>query len=135
VATELVLVTLIYDTTLGSPIEYVNDGGKQIAVPASQIPLPQRGVFVTWPGFSRQSIVGGVLRWEWVMQGAIDQLDAFVDSITGKGGWLVTASRNTMKTLCQALLRQGFTRAQIQAQVPQLYQAIAAELTAEAASP
>ena len=130
-ATELVAVTLIYDVSLGSPIEYVNDGNKQIGIPKDQIPLPNRGVFITWPGFSRQTVVGGLLRWEWVMQGETDPLDSFVDSLTGRGGWTVAASRTTIKNLCQTLFKQGFTRTQIQNQMPNVYGAIAAEENAQ----
>jgi hypothetical protein len=123
----LVQVTFIYDATLGSPIESQPDGGKIVAVPRDQIPLPARGVFLGQAGFSRQPAGA----WEWVMQGDTDPLDAFVDSLTGKGAWTLPASRTVMKSMCQALYRQGFTRTQIQNQVPQLYQAIAAEVRAE----
>lgn len=124
---DLIQVTFIYDASLGSPIESQPDGGKVVAVSKDQIPLPQRGEFLGRAGFSRQPAGA----WEWVMQGDTDPLDAFVDSLTGRGAWTLAASRTTVKSMCQALYRNGFTRTQIQNQMPQLYQAIAAEVKAE----
>jgi hypothetical protein len=124
---DLIPVTFIYDVTLGSPIESQPYGGKVAAVSRSQIPLPQRGIFLGQPGFSRQNAGA----WEWVMQGDTDPLDAFVDSLTGRGSWTLPASRTTVKSMCQALYRQGFTRTQIQTQMPAVYSAISAEVRAE----
>lgn len=124
---DLVQVTFIYDATLGSAIEQQPLGGTKYGLPKSVIPLPQQGVLFGQSGFSRQ-LAGA---WEWVLQGQPDVLDTFVDGLTGRGGWTVPASRVTMKSLCQALQRQGFTRTQIQNQVPQLYAAIKTEVLAE----
>lgn len=124
---NLVQVTFIYDTTLGSPIESQPFGGKVVAVSKDQIPLPKRGTFLGQPGFSRQP--SGA--WEWVMQGDSDPMDAFIDSLTGRGAWTVPASRATVKQMVQALLNRGFTRTQLQNQVPSLYSAISAEVLAE----
>lgn len=133
---ELVEVTLIHDASLGSAPETASLNGKVIAVPKEVIPLPRKGSLVGLPGFGRQTVIaGGALRWEWVLQGGTDPLDAFVDSLTGRGGWLLPASRTTVKDMCQALFNKGFTRTQIQNQMPQVYSAIAAEVTAEAATP
>jgi hypothetical protein len=127
VLADLIQVTFIYDTTLGSPIETQPLGGKVVAVPPTYIPLPDRGTLLGQPGFSRQTATA----WEWVMQGANDPLDQFVDSLTGLGFWVLPASRTIMKSLCQAMFNRGFTKAQIQTQMPQLYQAIINEKAAE----
>lgn len=138
VLADLVSVTLIYDASLGSPPETQPFGGKAVAVPPSAIPLPQRGVLLGQPGFSRQQVVpdpanpdATIVRWEWVMQGATDPVDTFVDSLTGRPGWVVPASRAVMKTLVQRLFSAGIPRATIAQQVPLMFDAIAAEVRAE----
>ena len=140
VLADLVSVTLIYDPALGSPPETQSLGGQAIALPSALFPLPQRGTLLGQPGFSRQSVVDDpnssdptmtIVRWEWVMLGATDPIDTFVDSLTGRPGWVVPASRAVMKTMVQRLFSQGISRAAIAQQVPQLYAAIAAEVRAE----
>lgn len=135
---DLVDVTFVYDPGLGSPPETQPLGGKVIAVPPTVLPLPQRGTLLGQAGFGRQQAVADplnpgstVVRWEWVLQGATDPVDPFVDALTGRPGWLVPASRATVKLLIQRLYSAGIPRATIQSQVPQLYQAIAAEIRAE----
>lgn len=136
---DLVEVVLIHDPDLGSTPETAGLNGKTVLVPRSALPLPQRGKWLGQPGFSRQTVVPAptgddpdntVLRWEWVLQGETSILDQFVDSLTGRGAWTVPASRATVRTTVQALLNRGFTRAQVQNQVPKLYAAIAAEVLA-----
>jgi len=81
---DLIAVTLIYDAALGSPVETQPLGGRILLVPPDVFPLPVRGVVYGQPGFSRQAGTG----WKWVMQGNVDPVDTFVDSITGKPyGW------------------------------------------------
>jgi hypothetical protein len=124
---ELIPVLLVYDVALGSPIETQPWGGRIIMVPPEMIPLPQRGEIWGQRGFSRQ----GATMWEWVMVGDTDPVDQFVDSLTGRPGWLVPGARLVMKTLVQRLFSAGIPRATIAAQVPQMYQAVAAEVVAE----
>jgi hypothetical protein len=124
---ELVQVTLIYDPTLGSTPDLAPLSGKVIAVNPDMIPLPLRGTFLGQPGYSRQGASG----WEWVLQGATDPVDAFVDSLTGKGGWTNSASRATVKLMIQRLFSAGISRTTIATQIPPFYQAIAAEVVAE----
>jgi hypothetical protein len=69
--------------------------------------------------------------WEWVLTGDIDPVDQFVDSLTGRPGWLVPGSRAVLKTMVQRLFSAGIPRATIATQVPQMYQAVAAEVLAE----
>lgn len=125
---SLVQVTFVYDATLGSVIEQQPLGGTKVGVPASCIPLPQRGTLLGQSGFSRQPAGA----WEWVMTGGgtSDPFDAFLDSLPAGGVWKVPASRATVKSLVLALQNKGFTRNQIQTQVPQLYSAIATEALA-----
>jgi hypothetical protein len=140
---DLVEVTFIYDPALGSPIEAQSLGGKQYGIPRGNIPLPRRGVLLGQPGYGRQStvLVGTpnpdttVVRWEWVLQGATDPVDAFIDNLTGRGGWVVPSSRAVLKLLVQRLFTAGIPRATITSQVPQMYQAVAAEVRAEDAAP
>jgi hypothetical protein len=82
------------------------------------------------PGFSRQNGQA----WEWVMGGTTDPVAQFVDSLTGKGGWLNQTSRTVLMTLVQRLYSAGIPRNTIATQVPQMYQAVAAEVLAEQAA-
>lgn len=145
VIADLVEVTFVYDPALGSPIETQPLGGKQYGLPKAAYPLPKRGVLLGQPGFGRQQTVpdpssttvppATMVRWEWVLQGSVDPVDAFVDSLTGRGMWVVAASRTVVKTMIQRLFSAGIPRSTIQNQMPQLYQAIAAEVRAEDALP
>jgi hypothetical protein len=130
---DYVPVTFIWDTTLGSPNDPTLQalGGKQFLVPPDQIPLPTRGRLVGVGGYSRQTAGA----WEWVIQGDVDQVDVFVDSLTGRGGWLVPASRQAVKLMIQRMFSAGIPRNTIATQVPQFYQAVVAEIQAELASP
>ncbi len=127
VLSELVPVLLVYDPALGSPPETQSWGGRIIMVPPEMIPLPQRGEIWGQRGFSRQ----GSTMWEWVMVGDTDPVDQFVDSLTGRPGWPVPASRAVLKLLVQRLYSAGIPRNTIATQVPQMYQAVAAEVIAE----
>lgn len=124
---DLTPVTLIYDAAAGSPVETQPWGGRIIMVPPEMIPLPQRGKLYGQAGFSRQNAGA----WEWVMVGDTDPVDQFIDSLTGRPGWLVPSARAVMKLLVQRLFSAGIPRATIATQVPQLYQAVAAEVLAE----
>lgn len=130
---NMIEVVMIHDPALGSPPEALPLANKNVCVSQSLIPLPQRGVFLGQPGFSRQTPFGdpSVMRWEWVLQGDVNILDTFVDSLTGRGSWVVPTSRTTVKTIVQALLNKGFSRTQVNNQFPALYQAVAAEIRAE----
>jgi hypothetical protein len=130
---DLVEVTLIYDAALGSPADTQQHNGKVVAVDREQIPLPREGTFLGLPGLGRQATVNSVVRWEWVMLSATpgDVLDQFLDGLTGRADWTVPASRATVRTVVLALLSRGFTRSQININMPQLYAAIAAEVRAE----
>jgi hypothetical protein len=135
-------VTLIYDAALGSPPETQPLGGKVVAVPRAAIPLPKRGQLYGQQGFGRQQVVsdplnpgGTMVRWEWVMTGGTDQIDAFVDSLTGRGSWVNAGSRATVKLMVQRLFSAGISRNTIVTQIPQFYGAVAAEVVAEQASP
>lgn len=143
---DLVSVTFIYDPALGSPVETQPLGGRTVAVPKSAIPLPKRGSLLGQQGFGRQAVVADptspetppatMIRWEWVLQGGTDPVDLFVDNLTGRPGWLIPASRATIKTLVQRLFSAGIPRSTIVNQVPLMYQAVAAEVRAEdSASP
>lgn len=138
VLADLVDVTLIWDAALGSPAGKQALGGRTIGVPKSAIPLPLRGVFLGEPGFGRQQTVTDpgdpaqtIVRWEWVLQGGTDPVDVFVDSLTGRPGWVVPQSRAVLKLMIQRLFSAGIPRATIAQQIPQLYAAIAAEVRAE----
>jgi hypothetical protein len=135
---DLVEVTFIYDPALGSPTSTQALGGKVIGVPSTSIPLPLRGKLLGQPGFGRQMVVpdpqdpaSTIHRWEWVLQGGTDPVDTFIDSLTGRGGWVNVQARTVVKTLVQRLFSAGISRTTIQTQVPQLYQAIAAEVRAQ----
>jgi len=121
-------VTMIWDATLGSPPEVQSYGGEVVLVPPEVLPLPARGQLLGLGGYSRTDGSGG---WQWVLQGDIDPVDAFVDSLTGKGGWSNQTSRTAVKTMVARLFSAGIPRATIATQIPQFYQAVAAEVTAE----
>jgi hypothetical protein len=126
---DLVMVTFIYDPALGSPPEYAQYANVNVAVPKEVVPLPARGQLLGLGGYSRQ--VGGA--WQWVLQGDTDPVNQFVDSLTGKGGWTNQQARTVIVTLVQRLFSAGIPRSTISAQVPQMYQAVAAEVLAEQA--
>lgn len=131
---DLVPVTLIWDAALGSPADpdLQDRGGDVVSVPPSRIPLPARGTLFGLRGYSRQGNFGA---WEWVLQGDVDPVDGFVDSLTGRGGWMVPASRAAIKTMVQRLYTAGIPRNTIVTQMPQVYQAIAVEVRAEDSAP
>lgn len=128
---DLVTVTLVWDAALGSPAELQTYGGRIVAVPPSYLPLPPRGTLFGLKGFSRQT--SGA--WEWVLQGDVDPVDAFVDGLTGHGGWTNPTSRATVKLMITRLFSAGIPRATIASQIPQFYNAIAAEVVAEQGAP
>lgn len=145
---DLVEVTFIYDAALGSPENTQPLHNTKYGVPRNKIPLPKRGVLFGQPGFGRQAVVpdptaqaapptvATMVRWEWVLQGGTDPVDAFVDSLTGKGGWTLPASREIVETMVRRLYTAGIPRGTITSQVPPFVQAIMAEARAEdAASP
>lgn len=125
---DLVPVTLIYDPASGSPANTQPWGGRVLLLPPEMIPLPVRGKLFGQSGWSRQGVDGA---WEWVMIGDTDPVDQFVDSLTGRPGWLVPSARAVLKTLVQRLFSAGIPRNTIATQVPQMYQAVAAEVIAE----
>lgn len=127
---DLVMVTFIYDPALGSPTEYAQYANVNVAVPKEVIPLPARGKLLGLGGYSRQ--VGGGA-WQWVLQGETDPVDQFVNGLTGKGGWTNPASKQVIVLLVQRLFSAGIPRNTIAAQVPQMYNAVAAEVIAEQA--
>lgn len=126
-ASDLVMIHVIYSPADGSPPDTAQYGGAVVGVPPNYIPLPARGQLFGVNGFSR--MVDG--QWQWVLQGAINPVDAFVDSLTGQGGWVVTASRDDIRLLCQQLLGLGIPSGTIAARIPQVYASIAAEIRAE----
>lgn len=126
---QLVPVKLIYDAALGSPPETAAYANVIVMVPPDLTPLPQRGRLLGQPGFSRQNQV--TQAWEWVLQGDTDPVDQFVDSLTGRPGWVNTQSRAAVKLMIQRLFSAGIPRTTIQTQIPQFYQAVAAEVQAE----
>jgi hypothetical protein len=142
VVADMQTVTFIYDTALGSPIETQALGGKEYGLPPSAFPLPRRGTLLGQAGFGRQATVADpvnpgstMVRWEWVLQGGTDPVDTFVDNLTGKGGWTVPGSRATVKLMIQRLFSAGIPRSTIASQIPQFYNAVAAEVRAEDALP
>jgi hypothetical protein len=126
---DLVMVTFIYDPALGSPAEYAQYANINVAVPKDVIPLPARGKLLGLGGYSRQA--GGA--WQWVLQGDTDPVDQFVNNLTGKGGWTNPTSKAAIVLLVQRLFSAGIPRSTIAAQVPQMYNAVAAEVLAEQA--
>jgi hypothetical protein len=128
---ELVRVTFVWDATLGSPAELQSYGGLVVAMPPAMIPLPDRGELFGVGGYSRTDGTGG---WQWVIQGETDPVDAFVDSLTGRGGWANQSSRTLVKTLVARLFSAGIPRQTIATQIPQFYSAIAAEIASEQAT-
>jgi hypothetical protein len=127
----LIQVTVIYEPASGSPVELAGYGGKIVAVPPTYIPLPPRGKLFGVNGYSRVNGSGG---WEWVLQGEVNPIDSFVDSLTGQGHWDLPASRADIKLLCQQLLNLGIPGTTITGRIPQIYASIAAEVRAEDAS-
>jgi hypothetical protein len=124
---DLVPVTLIYDTTLGSPPESAPLANQIILVPPEMFPLPTRGTVYGQPGFSRQ--IGDA--WQWVMGGTTDPVSQFVDTLTAKGVWVNQTAKSTVMTLVQRLFSAGIPRSTISSQLPAFYQAVAAEVLAE----
>jgi hypothetical protein len=121
-------VTMVWDSTLGSPTELQSYGGQVVLVPPEVLPLPARGSLLGLGGYSRTDGSGN---WQWVLQGDVDPVDAFVDSLTGKGGWTNPTARATVKTMISRLFSAGIPRTTINAQIPQFYNAVAAEVAAE----
>lgn len=130
-ASQLVQVTLVWDATLGSPTELQPWGGKVVAVPPDFLPLPPQGTLFGLKGFSRSEGNG---TWSWILQGDVDPVDNFLDSLTGRGGWTVPASRTTVKIMAQRLFSAGIPRSTIVSQFPAFYNAVAAEIRAEASA-
>jgi hypothetical protein len=129
---DLVPVFIIWDAALGSPADLQKYAGMVVSVPPDRIPLPQRGLLFGVRGYSRQGVGG---RWEWVLQGDVDPVDAWVDTLTGRpGGWVDQSARATVKLMAQRLYSAGLPRATIVSQFPQLVSAIATEVRAEIAA-
>lgn len=127
---ELVRVDVVYSPADGSPPELAQYGGAIVSVPPSYIPLTPRGTLFGIHGFSRQ--VNG--QWQWVLQGDANPVEAFVDTLTGLGHWVVPASRADIILLCQQLLGLGIPSSTISARIPTVYNSIASEVRAEAAA-
>lgn len=125
---DLVQVTMVWDAALGSPPELQAFGGKVVAVPPNFFPLPARGTLFGVRGYSRHNGDG---TWDWILQGDIDPVDSFVDSLTGLGGWSNQTSRATVKLMLQRLFSAGIPRNTIATQIPQFVQAVKAEVLAE----
>lgn len=125
---DLTQVTFVWDAALGSPTELSKWSGLVAAVPPEYLPLPDRGVLFGLRGYSRTDGAGGL---QWVLQGDVDPLDQFVDSLTGRGGWTNLTARTAVKTMIGRLFNAGIPRGTIASQFPQLYAAIAAEITSE----
>lgn len=125
---ELVAVTLVWDATLGSPAELQPQGGKVVLLPPEMFPLAPRGTLLGMGGFSRQDGAGG---WQWVLQGEVDPVSAFVDTLTGLGKWVNPTAKQAVVTMIGQLWSAGIPRATIAVRFPQLYAAIAAELASE----
>lgn len=121
-------VAMVWDATLGSPVELQGFGGQVVLVPPEVLPLPARGSLLGLGGYSRTDGSGG---WQWVLQGDTDPVDAFVDSLTGKGGWSNPTSRAAVKTMVARLFSAGIPRTTIGTAIPQFYNAVAAEVAAE----
>ncbi len=131
---DLVPVRLVYDPALGSPVEMQPYGGILVSVPPSALPLPQTGRLFTLRGYSRQ--IQGIVPWEWVLQGDVDPVDQFVDSLTGRpDGWVSQADRSFVKLTLQQLFSAGIPRATLADRFPQLYNAIRNEVIAEQGTP
>jgi hypothetical protein len=126
---DLVMVKVVWDATLGSPPELMSYNGAIVGIPPSYLPLPARGTLFGVRGYSR-SVGDGT--YEWVLQGDVDPVDSFVDSLTGRpNGWEDQSARLTVKTMIQALFSAGIPRDTIVTQFPLLVQSVAAEIFAE----
>jgi hypothetical protein len=125
---DLVQVTVVWDASLGSPTELEGYNGAVVAVPPAYFPLPDRGTLFGVKGYSRKVGDG---TWQWILQGDVDPVDAFVDSLTGRPGWVSAPSRAVVKTMIQRLFSAGIPRETIVTQIPQFVQAIVAEYVAE----
>lgn len=132
--TNLIVVRLVWDAAMSSPPEFQHYNGVLVAVPPEAIPLPVRGFLFGLRGYSRQT-ANDPVPWEWVLQGDVDPADAFVDSLTGRGSWLVADARALVKLMIQRLFSAGIPRQTLVEQFPQLVQAIAAEVRAIDALP
>lgn len=125
---DLVQVTVVWDASLGSPVELQSYGGAVVAVPPNYFPLPDRGTLFGVKGYSRKVGDG---TWQWILQGDTDPVDAFVDSLTGRPGWVNQGARTTVKTMVQRLFSAGIPRETIATQIPLFVQAVVAEYAAE----
>jgi hypothetical protein len=121
-------VLMVWDATLGSPTELQSYGGQTVLVPPDVLPLPARGNLLGLGGYSRTDGSGG---WQWVLQGDVDPVDAFVDSLPAQGHWTNPTSRATVKTMVARLFSAGIPRTTIATQIPLFYNAVAAEVAAE----
>ncbi len=134
--TELIPVRLVWDPALGSPPEMEGYGGAIVAVPPEAIPLVQRGFLFGLRGYSRQVQPAVPIPWEWVLQGDVDPVDQFVDSLTGRpDGWVNQQAREFVKTVLYQLASAGIPRATLAERFPLLYTAIKTEVLAEVANP
>jgi hypothetical protein len=140
---DMVSVWYIHDPQMGSPPELAHLGNTSVPVPAAAIPLKARGKLYGHRGYSRQRSVetppaSGTfeMRWEWVLMGDVDPIDQFVDSLTGRPGWILPEARATVKLMIERMFSAGIPRATIRNQVPPFFAAVQAETRAEdAASP
>lgn len=130
-ASQLVRVNVVWDATLGSPPELQAYGGQIVAVPPDYFPLPDRGTLFGVRGYSRHNGDGS---YDWILQGDVDPVDSFIDSLTGKGGWTNQASRASVKSMVQRLFSAGIPRDTIATAIPQFVQAVANEVFAEQAA-
>ncbi len=140
--TNLIVVRLVWDAAMGSPPEVQSYGGALVAIPPQALPLPVRGRLFGLLGYSRQVVSGGPIPWEWVLQGDVDPVDAFVDSLTGRtdpttgrGVWIDQAARAAVKLMVQRLYSAGIPRQTIVDQFPLLFGAVRSEVSAILALP
>jgi acylphosphatase len=128
---DLIQVDIVWDASLGSPPELQGYSGAIVAIPPNYFPLPARGTLFGVRGYSRNNGDGS---WSWILQGDVDPVDQFVDSLTGKGRWVNAASRVAVKQMVQQLFSAGISRDTIAASIPAFVQAVASEVFAEQAA-
>lgn len=128
-ASDLIMVHVTYSAADGSPAEMqaMATAVPVVGIPPNYLPLPARGKLFGVNGFSRQ--VNG--EWQWVLQGEINPVESFVDSLAGGGHWEVTTARADMILFCQQLLGLGIPSGTIAGRLPQIVASIAAEVQAE----
>lgn len=124
-------VVLVADAD--TPADLQGFAGRVIALPTA-VTLPDGFDSITFSGQTfwgtkRYNSSSG--NWEWVMAPPQNPNIVFLDSLPGPGGWLVDASRTTVRQVGQILMRRGMAGPDLRQGMQQVYAAVVAERDAE----